>query len=188
MRLVDVNDERALARALRAGDGDAFAALHGRYDARLVALAQAQGLSRAAAEEAVQDTWAAVARAIHGFRADASLKTWIFRILVNTARANARRERRSVAVESNVIDLAQARARRWARSPHEELAERETIREIRAAIDELPPAQRRVIVLRDLRGWSAEEVCDELEISKANQRVLLHRARTHVRNAVPDAA
>jgi RNA polymerase sigma-70 factor, ECF subfamily len=184
VRLVDVNDERALVRALRAGDRDAFAALHDAYDARMVALAQAQGLSRAAAEESVQDTWVAIARYIRGFRADAALKTWIFRILVNTARAHAKRERRSVPVESNVIDLAQARARLWARSPHEELAERETVQEIKAAIDELPAAQRKVIVLRDLRGWSAEEVCDELEISEANQRVLLHRARTHVRNTV----
>ena len=184
MRLVDVNDERALVRALRAGERGAFEALHDTYDARMVAVAQAQGLSRAAAEEAVQETWSAVARHIHSFRADAALKTWIFRILVNAARAHAKRERRSVPVESNVIDLAQARARRMARSPYEELAERETLREIAAAIGGLPAAQRKVIVLRDLRGWSAQEVCDELEISEANQRVLLHRARTHVRNSV----
>ena len=140
------------------------------------------------AQEAAQETWAAVARTIHAFEGRAALKTWIFRILVNAANAHLKREARSVPATAEVIDLAQARARRAAPAPHDELERRETVRELAAAIEELPPAQRSVIVLRDLRGWSADEVCDHLDLTDANQRVLLHRARAHVRAALADAA
>jgi RNA polymerase sigma-70 factor (ECF subfamily) len=176
--------DRELVQALKAGDGAAYAALHGRYSARLVSLAMSHGCTRAVAEEVVQDTWTAVVRNIHAFEGRAAFKTWLFRILVNAANAQVKRERRTVPVEASVIDLAQARARRTAAAPQEELELRETIQEVTAAIKALPPAQRRVITLRDVRGWSAEEVCEQLEISDANQRVLLHRARTYVRNAL----
>jgi RNA polymerase sigma-70 factor (ECF subfamily) len=178
-----VNDHELVA-ALRAGDDDAYAALHGRYHARLVSLAMSHGCTRAVAEEVAQDTWTAVVRNIHAFEGRAAFKTWLFRILVNAANAQVKRERRTVPVEASVIDLAQARARRTARAPQEELELKATIEEVTAAIKELPPAQRQVITLRDVRGWSAEEVCVHLDISDANQRVLLHRARTYVRNAV----
>jgi RNA polymerase sigma-70 factor, ECF subfamily len=176
--------EHELVAALKAGDPAAYSELHDRYHARLVALAMSHGCTRAIAEEVAQDTWTAVVRNVHTFEGRAAFKTWLFRILVNAANAQVKRERRSLPVEAEVIDLAQARARRMAPAPHEELELRETIEEVTAAIKELPPAQRQVITLRDVRGWSAEEVCEHLDISDANQRVLLHRARAYVRSAV----
>ena len=179
-------DERRLLRALRAGDEEAFAALHRQYDASLVALARSYGCSSAVAQEVVQDTWAAVVRGIHSFEGRAALKTWIYRILVNAATAQARRERRSVPAD--VVDLEQARSRRTAASPEEELVLRETVEHVHTAIESLAPAQREVITLRDVQGWSAEDVSDHLGISRGNQRVLLHRARAQVRRAVSEAA
>jgi len=179
-------DERRLVRRLRAGDETAFAELHTEYDAQLVALAMSHGCSHAVAQEVVQETWAAVVRAIHGFRGRASLKTWIYRILVNAANAHAKRERRTVP--QNVIDLEQARTRRTASSPEDELVLRETVEHVHAAIRALPPAQREVITLRDVYGLNAEDVSSRLGISHGNQRVLLHRARAHVRRTVSEAA
>jgi RNA polymerase sigma-70 factor (ECF subfamily) len=180
--VTDELGERRLLRALRAGDADAYAELHRRYHRRLVGLAMAQGCSREAAQEAVQETWAAVVQHIGRFRGSCTLKTWIFRILINAARATARREARALPLSAvagdggdDVLD--------GSTEPGERVVELDTMRRLRAAIDDLPAAQRRVIVLRDLRGWSSAEVCEELAISEANQRVLLHRARARVRRA-----
>jgi RNA polymerase sigma-70 factor (ECF subfamily) len=164
--------------------------------------------SRAVAEEVVQETWIAVMRGIDGFEGRSSLKTWIFRILTNTALRGGSRERRSVpfvalaAAEDSdapLVDpdrflpedhhlfpghwlLAPAR---WP-TPEEGLLSGETRAVIVAAIDELPKAQRTVLSLRDIEGWSSDEVCEALEISPGNQRILLHRARTRVRAAIED--
>jgi RNA polymerase sigma-70 factor (ECF subfamily) len=172
--------ERRLVRALRAGDADAYAELHRRYHRRLVGLAMAQGCSREAAQEVVQETWAAVVQHIGRFRGSCTLKTWIFRILINAARATSRREARALPL-SAVTPAGDDDLLDRANGPGERVVELDTVRRLRAAIDELPDVQRRVIVLRDLRGWSSAEVCDELAISEANQRVLLHRARARVR-------
>jgi RNA polymerase sigma-70 factor (ECF subfamily) len=167
-------EERRLIRALRKGEGWAYAELHARYDARLVSLAISHGLSRAVAHEVVQDTWAAVARSIHTFQGRSTLKTWIFRILVNAANAQVKRERR-------VVPLPVIETPGTAATPHDQLVWKELLARVRAAIEALSPVQRKVIVLRDIQGLSSEEVCDHLEISEINQRVLLHRARSHVR-------
>jgi RNA polymerase sigma-70 factor (ECF subfamily) len=176
-------DERRLLRDLRAGDERAYAELHERYDDRLLALAIARGCSRAVAQEAVQETWAAVVRTIDSFEGRAALKTWIFRILVNTASAHAKRERRSIplsGVGDNVVELDEVR-RASALPPDEQLIWKETVLELRAAIESLSPTQRNVITLRDVHGWSPEDVRAHLGLSEGNERVLLHRARTHVR-------
>jgi RNA polymerase sigma-70 factor (ECF subfamily) len=170
-------DERRLVRRLREGDESAYAELHALYDARLVSLAISHGLTRAVAHEVVQDTWAAVARSIHGFQGRSSLKTWIFRILVNGAIAQGKRERR-------VVPLAVVETARTAATPHDQVVWKELLACIRGAIERLSPAQRNVIVLRDIQGLSSEEVCDHLEISEGNQRVLLHRARSRVRDEI----
>jgi RNA polymerase sigma-70 factor, ECF subfamily len=180
-------EERRLLHALRAGDEAAFVRLHELYDTRLLSLAMAQGCSRAVAEEVVQETWASVARSIRAFEGRSALKTWIFRILLNAAHAQVKRERRSVplsSVEDNVVDLDAVRNLRASASPHEHVVWKEMLGELRAAIAGLPPSQAKVITLRDLRGLSAPEVCEELGISEANQRVLLHRARTTVRRTL----
>jgi RNA polymerase sigma-70 factor (ECF subfamily) len=162
--------------------------------------------SRAVAEEAVQETWIAVLRGIDAYEGRAALKTWIFRILVNVAIRGGTRERRSVpfaalaAAEDTgepVVDPERflppdaplfpghwlVMPTRWP-TPEEGLLTGETRTVIAAAIEELPKAQRTVIALRDVEGWSSEEVCAALEISAGNQRILLHRARSRVRTAI----
>ena len=179
-------DERRLLRALRAGDEAAYSELHDRYDRRLVALAMSHGCSRAVAQEAVQETWAAVVRNIHSFQGRSTLKAWIFRILVNAAIAHAKRESRSVPLTgapTNVVDLDAAR-RAVAMPPDEQLIWKETVIRLRAAIEGLSPTQRHVITLRDVHGWSPEEVREHLGLSEGNERVLLHRARAHVRRTL----
>jgi RNA polymerase sigma-70 factor (ECF subfamily) len=195
-----------LLAALRRGDADAFASLVDRHSPAMIRVAMAYVPSRAAAEEAVQEAWIGVMRGIGGFEGRSSLKTWIFRILTNVAMRSGARERRSVpfsalaAAEDTgepTIDpdrfLPPDHARfpghwavmpaRWP-TPEEGLLAGETREVIAAAIAELPVAQRTVIALRDIEGWTSEEVGEALEISAGNQRVLLHRARSRVRNAI----
>jgi RNA polymerase sigma-70 factor, ECF subfamily len=192
--------------ALRRGDADAFARLVDRHSPAMIRVAMAYVPTRAAAEEAVQEAWIGVMRGIDGFEGRASLKTWIFRILTNVAMRSGARERRSVpfsalaAAEDTgepTVDpdrfLPSDHAlfaghwvvmpTRWP-TPEEGLLAGETREIIAAAIAELPVAQRTVIALRDIEGWTSEEVCDALEISAGNQRILLHRARSRVRSAI----
>jgi RNA polymerase sigma-70 factor (ECF subfamily) len=126
-----------------------------------------------------QETWTAVVRGIHGFEGRSSVKTWIFRIAVNAAQAQVARERRFVPAAPDVIDLAG-----WSRTPHEVVVWQETVQKVKAAIADLGQMQREVIVLRDVYGWSADEVAERLGISDVHQRVLLHRARTAVVRAL----
>ena len=149
------------------------------------------------AEEVAQEAWISVLRGIDRFEGRSSLKTWIFRILVNTAKTRARRERRTVpfsalgsdgpAVEADrFLPDGDAWAGHWSQpprpvAPEDELLAAEVRRELADAIRALPPAQRAVIGLRDVDGWSADEVCDLLDLTAVHQRVLLHRARSAVR-------
>jgi RNA polymerase sigma-70 factor (ECF subfamily) len=202
--------DRALVEALRRGDEAAFERLVEEYCAPLLRLAMLYVRSRAVAEEVVQETWIGVLRGLDRFEGRSSLKTWIFRILTNTAKTRAQREGRSVPfsalseLASESRDPAVEPDRflppddpqwpgHWASIPHnwdevpeERLLSLETRERIRAAIEGLPPTQREVIILRDVDGWTSEEVCNLLSISESNQRVLLHRARTRVRRALDD--
>ena len=197
-------DERELVDALRAGDEKAFVALVQLHHGSMLRVAAAFVHSPAVAEEVVQETWLAVLRGIGDFEGRAPLKSWIFRVLANRARSRAQREGRSTpfsGFESDddpAVDEERflpddhprwpghwsAPPQRWA---EERLLTKETLQLARAAIDALPPAQRQVIVLRDVEGESSEEVCALLSISEGNQRVLLHRARSKVRAAVEEA-
>ena len=199
-------EDEALVAALCRGDADAFATLVDRHSPAMIRVAMAYVPTRATAEEAVQETWIGVMRGIDGFEGRASLKTWIFRILTNVAMRSGARERRSMPFSA----LAEAEntgepsvdpdrflpadhelfpghwtimPARWP-TPEEGLLAGETRKVITAAIAELPAAQRTVIALRDVEGWTSEEVCEALEISAGNQRILLHRARSRVRNAI----
>ena len=172
----------------------------------MIRVAMAYVPSRAAAEEAVQETWIAVMRGIDEFEGRSSLKTWIFRILTNVAIRTGSRERRSTPFSALAAaeDTGEPSVdpdrflpadhelwpghwaimpTRWP-TPDEGLLAGETRDVIAAAIADLPVAQRTVIGLRDVEGWSSEEVSEALEISAGNQRVLLHRARSRVRNAI----
>ena len=201
-----MHDEEALVAALRMGDERAFAALIDAYNRSLLSVALKYVPTRAVAEEVVQECWLGVIRGIDRFEARSSLKTWIFKILVNTAQTRGERERRTLPLSALARDgndegpsvdpdrfLPPDHERfpgHWALgptpwpTPDECLLAGETREVILCAVKELPAAQRTVITLRDVEGWPSEEVCAALEVSEGNQRVLLHRARTKVRAAL----
>jgi RNA polymerase sigma-70 factor (ECF subfamily) len=198
--------EEELVEGLKRGDEDAFRALVGEYGPFLMRLALAHVSSRAVAEEVVGDTWLAVLDGIDRFQGRSSLRTWLASILLNKARTRGEREsrivpftflrRRSGEGSGPAIDPDRFHGRRgerpgwWARppaaweSPEERLYSDETRRVLLQAIRDLPARQRDVIALRDLSGWTAEEVRNALDLSETNQRVLLHRGRSKVRTAL----
>jgi RNA polymerase sigma-70 factor (ECF subfamily) len=203
---VDFDDDGALVDALRRGDDDAFAWMLDRYSRSLRRVARAHVATDAAADEVVQETWLAVVRGIGGFEQRSSLKTWIHRIALNISRTRGVRDRRSVpfsslADEAGVFESAvdptrfvpvgQPLAGSWAAPPvpWDELPESRlfagvTLAIVQQAIDSLPPGQQMVVTMRDIEGWTAPEVCNALDISETNQRVLLHRARAKLRSAL----
>jgi RNA polymerase sigma-70 factor (ECF subfamily) len=171
-----------LVDGLKRGDASAFVDLVREHHASMLHVARSYVPSRAVAEEVVQDAWLAVLRGLHRFEGRSSLKTWIFRILVNRAKTRGQRERRTVAIFA--IDGHDAGAAGSQEATLEHIILNELGACIRLAIDGLRPQQRAVITLRDLGGWSADEVCTLLGLSAGNQRVLLHRARRGVRRAL----
>ncbi len=189
---MDEDDE--LVARLRAGDEQAFVALVSRHHAAMVRVAGSFVSSPAIAEEVVQDTWLGVLRGIDGFAGRSSFRTWLLRILVNRARSTGVREHRSVAVgdAGPVVDRSRfdasgawmAPPQHWVEDSDDRLLAEGLADQLQTALGELPARQREVVVLRDVDGLSGREVCDVLEISEANQRVLLHRGRSHLRQAL----
>ena len=199
-------EEMRLVEGLRAGDEAAFVELMRRYGASMLRIAQMYVRSRAVAEEVVQEAWLAVFKGIGRFEGRSSLKTWLFRILTNTAKTRAVREGRSIPFSALAGDEEDgpsvdpdrflgpeerfpghwsAPPSSWG-EPDERLVASETLDVIKAEIDKLPPAQALVITMRDVEGFSSDEVCNALDITETNQRVLLHRARAKVRRALED--
>jgi len=196
--------ESALLARLRAGDEEAFASLVSSYYGALIRFAMSFVAERSAAEEVVQETWLGVIRGLSSFEGRSSLKTWIFRILANRAKTRGKREARSIPFSSlkdpqsesdyePAVDPSRFDARGmwtdpphpWARAaPEELLLRQETMDLIQRAIAELPPSQRAVVTLHDVEGVEADEICNILEISQTNKRVLLHRARSKLRCAL----
>ena len=199
-------DDKHLVEALRAGDERAFEQLTREYHAPLMRVAQIYVTSRSVAEEVVQETWLGVLNGIGRFEARSSLKTWIFRILTNIAKTRAQREGRTLPFSvlerpDTVPEPAVGPERflppdheRWPGHwssrpqpwPEDRLLAAETRGVVERAIEALPPAQRAVISLRDVEGWSSDETCNALGVTETNQRVLLHRARSKVRQALED--
>jgi RNA polymerase sigma-70 factor (ECF subfamily) len=196
---------------LRRGDEQAFRELVGRHQSALLRLALLYAPSRAVAEEIVQETWLGVLVGLDGFEGRASLRTWMARILINIARRRSGLEARSVpfsslpghedqdeAGEQAAVDPARflpdgryaghwvSFPDDWSHLPERVLLSNETRAVVHTAIAGLRTAQRTVITLRDLEGWTAQEVADLLGVTEANQRVLLHRARAKVRQALED--
>jgi RNA polymerase sigma-70 factor, ECF subfamily len=188
--------------ALKRGDEAVFAELVDAYSPGLMRMARMFVRDRAVAEDVVQETWLAVLRGIDGFEGRSSLKTWIFRILVNTAKTRAQRESRSIPFSAAAGDDEPSvdpdrflgpdhrfpggwmmGPSEW-QTPEEELLQGETRDAILQAIEQLPAAQKAVITMRDVEGFPAGEVAEALGISDGNQRVLLHRARSKVRAAI----
>jgi RNA polymerase sigma-70 factor (ECF subfamily) len=198
--------DQALVDALRDGDEETFRRLVREWHSPLLRVAQIFVPTRAIAEDVVQETWLRVLGALDRFEGRSSLKTWVFRILVNTAKTRAQREGRVLPFSSlhdpGRVPEASVDAERFrpedddrfpghwsappADLPEERLLAAETREVIARAIDVLPPGQRAVISLRDVEGWSSDEVRNALDISEVNQRVLLHRARAKVRAALED--
>jgi RNA polymerase sigma-70 factor (ECF subfamily) len=188
------DEDADLIARLRAGDEQAFVALVTRHHAAMLRLAGSFVSSTAVAEEVVQDTWVGVLRGIDGFAERSTFRTWLLRILVNRARSTGVRERRSVAVgdAGPVVDGSRFDAsgawmsppQHWIEDSDDRMQAQALAGHIRKTLGELPARQREVVVLRDVDGLSSHEVCEVLEISDANQRVLLHRGRSHLRQAL----
>jgi RNA polymerase sigma-70 factor (ECF subfamily) len=197
--------EMELVAALRAGDEAAFAAVVEMYHSKMLRLAHTLVHDATVAEEVTQEAWLGVLRGLAHFEGRASLQTWIFTILSNCARTRAQRERRTIPFsdffgeeqeEEPTVDpdrfhaTATSKAhwrelpRDWRELPEQNFLARETLEVAQAAIDELPANQRAVILLRDVDGVASSEVCNILNISESNQRVLLHRARAKVQKAL----
>ena len=195
--------EAALLERLRAGDEAAFEGLVAGLYGTMLTVARTYVKDRAVAEEVVQETWLGVINGLDRFEGRSSLKTWILSILVNQAKTRGTREARSVPFASlEPEDHSPAVDPERFRGPHEQytggwrafpanwkaadelVQDRETIRVAMRAIADLPLTQQTVIRMRDVEGYSAEEVCATLDVSAANQRVLLHRARSRVRSAL----
>jgi len=199
-------DDESLIAALKRGDEGAFVALVQEYQGLLIRLALPYVAHPAMAEDVVQETWLGVLRGLERFEARSSLKTWICRILVNRARTRAQRDGRLVPfsafwgpddeADEPSVDPSRFYAsgqneghwtsmvQSWEDLPEESLLSEETRERVHAAIEALPVNQRTVITLRDVEGWQSSDVCAALELSEANQRVLLHRARAKVRQAL----
>lgn len=180
-------------------------ALFDQHYPMMIRLAMAYVANRAVAEDIVQETWLGVLQSLDRFEARSSLKTWIFRILINRARTRKQREQRSTPF-SALTDAAGAPAvapdrflpadhpraaghwssppRGWGDDPEAMFLRGEIHAYLRQAIEALPLSQQAVLTLRDIEGWTTSEISHLLEISEVNQRVLLHRARSGVRQAL----
>jgi RNA polymerase sigma-70 factor (ECF subfamily) len=188
--VMDVDDVELVDR-LRAGDEQAFVTLVRRHHPALVRLATTYVPNRDVAEEVVQEAWLGVVRGIEKFEGRSSLKTWLYRIVVNRARTAGVREHRETPIDLSSSAVSEERFGpdgAWAEPPvpwteevENRLAAAAMRDRLRASLAELPEGQRQVVTLRDLDGLSAGETCSVLGITEANQRVLLHRGRARLR-------
>jgi RNA polymerase sigma-70 factor (ECF subfamily) len=201
--------EAVLLTRLRAGDELAFREVVRRHDRAMRRLARSFVPTPSVADEVVQETWLAVISGLAAFEGRSSLKTWIFRILVNRAQSRGARERRTTPFSSLLSAEDHERGEtvdpgrflgsgspfdgywavaptRFCELPEDRLLARETTELVAKAIGALPARQQQVIRLRDIEGWDADEVCEILGLSPGNQRVLLHRARAAVRAALEE--
>jgi RNA polymerase sigma-70 factor (ECF subfamily) len=195
-----------LIAALRARDEAAFTHLVDQHTPALLRVARGYVPSRETAEEVVQETWIALLKGIDNFEGRSSLRTWLFTVMINIAKTRGIRERRGddaeiAAFTGGTVDPARFRSagERWAGhwksgeepsafpdGPEGSVLGREFVDVARAELDKLPQRQRQVVTLRDMLGFDSSEVCELLDISAGNQRVLLHRGRAAVRKALED--
>ena len=207
MEAVAPPEDLALVERLRAGDEDAFMDLVKALQPAMLRVARMFVSSQAVAEEVVGDTWVGVLRGLDRFEGRSSLRTWIFRILTNIAKTRGQREGRSIpfaALARGDLDAPtwdpslfhgpgelgdggwSTLPNDWRGIPEDRLLSAETRAVVARAIDSLPPMQAQVIRLHDIAGWSSEEIRNALDLTQTNQRVLLHRARAKVRQALDE--
>jgi len=200
-KLLASPEDLALVARLRSGDEATFTMLVRQYRAAMTRIARMYVSTDAVAEEVVQDAWVGILKGLDTFEGRSSLRTWMYRILANIAKTRGQREGRSVPFSSLSTDDDEPSVdQRWFQAasdpspgrwsslpsdwrgiPEDRLLAQETLRVIDRTLAELPAPQAEVIRLRDIQGWSAEEVRQALNLSEVNQRVLLHRARSRVR-------
>jgi len=189
-----VLDEAGLLERLRAGDEEAFVDLIRRHHQVMVRLARSYVPSRAVAEEVVQETWLAALRALPSFEGRSSVKTWLYRILLNRARTAGLIERRQIPIEDPERAVDRERFDRdgswsyppvhWVDEVEDRVRAERLTKSIRIAIDQLPSLQRDVVTLRDVQGMTSIDACEILGLTQGHQRVLLHRARSRLRNVL----
>jgi RNA polymerase sigma-70 factor (ECF subfamily) len=188
------NDERVLVERLRAGDQEAFSQLVERYHPAMVRLAMTRVRSRAVAEEVAQDAWLGLLRGIDRFEGRSSLRSWLFRIVINRAISSGVRERTHLPVNDAELEHRDGRFSQdgwwvtapthWADEVLDRIVTPALVERVHAVMAELPEGQRQVVTLRDVEGLSSAEVCAILDLTEGNQRVLLHRGRTRIRAAL----
>jgi RNA polymerase sigma-70 factor, ECF subfamily len=199
-------DESTLIAGLRDGDETVFAQLVDQHTPSMLRVAGGYVPSHEIAEEVVQETWIALVKGIDNFEGRSSLRTWLFAVMINIARARGVRERRDAdvaiaAYTGGTVDAARFRTGEdpwpghWRQgqepspfpdTPEGSVLGDELIEVARGELDKLPERQRIVVTLRDMLGFDSSEVCELLDISVANQRVLLHRGRAAVRAVLED--
>lgn len=190
--MTGTNETEFLERLL-AGEQQAFKELVDTYQSAMRAVAYAIVGNRQA-DEAVQDAWLAVVRSLPGFQRRSSLKTWLLTITANAAKNRYRQNRREVLLDDlpsphgSIGDDRFAADGHWRVAPfawHEDtpealLSEDELRQCLEHTLLSLPQLQSSVLILRERQGLALEEICNLLEISLSNVRVLLHRARLKV--------
>jgi RNA polymerase sigma-70 factor, ECF subfamily len=199
--------EDKVIEGLRQGEESAFVFLIDRYTTVMTRIALMYVADAATAEEIVQDTWIAVLEGIGRFEGRSSLKTWIFKILTNKAKTRGEQEARNLAfsawetldeADEPAVDAERFRSpdapqwpggwadppKPWTSAPEAQVLSREIMWTLQQAIDALPDRQRTILVLNDIEGWASREVCNVFNLTETNQRVLLHRARSKVRQAL----
>jgi len=204
-------DEEDLLRRLRGGDEAAFASVVDSWSGAMLHVARMYVSTVDSAQEVVQDAWLGVLRGLASFEGRSSLRTWVFRILVNTAKSRGVRERRVVpfsalldaAEDAPTVDPSRFRGLdegwpghwsdagapcSWPMTPESAVESAELRTLLSDVIATVPERQRVVLVLRDVQGCSSQEVCDLLDLSPENQRVLLHRARARARAVLENAS
>ncbi|MDE3130670.1 MAG: RNA polymerase sigma factor [Acidobacteriota bacterium] len=198
-RAKPADEELALLGRLRTGDEAAFVTLVSRHHDPMLRLARTFVHSHAVAEEVVQETWLGVLRGIDRFEGRSSLRTWLLAILVNRARSTGAREARSIpaadaegfvaAVDASRFDSSgawSAPPEQWVDDVEQRIGAVALRGQILAALAQMPERQRAVVMLRDVDGLRGDEVCRVLDLSPANERVLLHRGRSRLRQALED--
>jgi RNA polymerase sigma-70 factor, ECF subfamily len=204
--MIEIVDEATLIAALRDGDEAAFAQLVDQHTPAMLGVARGYVPSREIAEEVVQETWIALLKGIDNFEGRSSLRTWLFAVMINIAKRRGLRERRDAdaaiaAFTGGTVDPARFRTAddaypgHWKQgeepspfpdTPEGSVLGNELVDVARRELDRLPERQRIVVTLRDMLGFDSSEVCELLDVSLANQRVLLHRGRAAVRQVLED--
>jgi RNA polymerase sigma-70 factor (ECF subfamily) len=183
--------EHDLVHRLRRGDESAFVDLVERHHTQLIRLASAFVAEAQTAEDVAQETWLALLSGIHRFEERSSIRTWLFQVCVNRARSTGARDHRTIPVDliertaeagqSTSHDASNSPTSPWPEIVAEAGRDADLVALVRRAITELPAMQQLVVTLRDVDGLGSAEVCAVMSISAANQRVLLHRGRAHIR-------